>query len=299
MGVGYSNLLEEDLVEVGAAGHLPQRPHLHPRSLHVHDETREALVLGEVGVGPADHLADVGVVSTRCPHLLPGDDPLVTVGLGSHLQTGQVGSGAGLGEQLTADDVASIHLGQDLGGHVVFGVIEDRGCDHPEPDPEEALVRHVVTRLEVTPRLLVGAGQSPTAQLGGAGDPPEPGVVLLGPPLLSRGQLHPLLAPVDLLEQRRIVWPFTPHEGGGLGLEGGVGVEERRRLIAELFDGDVGHARQRTAADHHRRSPAQPVRFCFFWFFVWLAARFWMLAHSSRSPTVRWNTAGSSRSAAK
>jgi hypothetical protein len=44
--------------------------------LHVDDEAGEALVLGEVGVGAADDLADVAVLGAGGPDLLAGDDPL-------------------------------------------------------------------------------------------------------------------------------------------------------------------------------------------------------------------------------
>ena len=43
--------VEEDLVEQGRAGDLPQRPHLDPRRSHVDQEVGDALVLGHVGIG--------------------------------------------------------------------------------------------------------------------------------------------------------------------------------------------------------------------------------------------------------
>ena len=72
----------------GAAGHLAQRPDLDAGRVHVDDEAGEALVLGQVGVGAADDLADVAVLRARGPHLLAVDDPLVAVALGPGLQAG-------------------------------------------------------------------------------------------------------------------------------------------------------------------------------------------------------------------
>ena len=88
--VGDADLGEEDLVERGAAGHLAQGPDLDSRGAHVDDEAGEALVLGGVGIGPADDLADVGEMGARGPHLLPGHQPLVAVADGLGLHAGQV-----------------------------------------------------------------------------------------------------------------------------------------------------------------------------------------------------------------
>ena len=105
---GTRTLVEEHLVERRAAGHLAQRPDLDAGRLHVDDEAGEALVLGQVGVGAADDLADVAVVGAGGPHLLAGDDPLVAVALGLGLQAGEVGAGARLAEELAADEVAPV-----------------------------------------------------------------------------------------------------------------------------------------------------------------------------------------------
>ena len=83
-----------------------------PGRLHVDHEAGEALVLGLVGVGAADDLADVAVLGARGPHLLAVDDPLVAVALGPGLQAGEVGAGARLAEQLAGDDVAAVHRRQ-------------------------------------------------------------------------------------------------------------------------------------------------------------------------------------------
>ena len=109
VAVGHPHVGEEDLVEAGPAGHLAQRADLDAGGLHVDDEAGEALVLGQVGVGAGDDLADVAVLGARRPDLLAGDAPLVAVADGPGLQAGQVAAGAGLGEQLAADGVAAVH----------------------------------------------------------------------------------------------------------------------------------------------------------------------------------------------
>ena len=146
---GTRTLVEEHLVERRAAGHLAQRPHLHAGCAHVDDEPGEALVLGQVGVGAADDLADVAVVGARRPHLLAGDDPLVAVALGLGLQAGEVGAGARLAEELAGHEVAAVQRGEVLGLDVVLGVVLDRGGDHAEADAEEALagISYLASRL--------------------------------------------------------------------------------------------------------------------------------------------------------
>ena len=128
--VGHPDVGEEDLVEAGPAGHLAQRADLDARRPHVDDEAGEALVLGQVGVGAGDDLADVAVLGTRRPHLLPVEDPLLAVALGAGLQAGEVAPGARLGEQLAADDVAAVHR-LEVGVLGDVGAVgEDRRGDH-------------------------------------------------------------------------------------------------------------------------------------------------------------------------
>ena len=79
LGVRDAGVGEVDLVELGLAGHLAQRPSLDARCVHVDDEGREARVLGHVGIGPHDEQAPARHVGERRPDLLAVDDPLVAV----------------------------------------------------------------------------------------------------------------------------------------------------------------------------------------------------------------------------
>ena len=85
--------------------------------VHVDGEVGDALVLGHVGVGAGDEHAEVGDLAARGPHLLTVDDPLVAVAARPCVETGEVGAGAGLAEELAprllaGDDVA--HVPVDL-----------------------------------------------------------------------------------------------------------------------------------------------------------------------------------------
>ena len=101
--VGDPRLLDEELVELGAAGDLAQRPDLDLVLLHVHEEVGQALVLGRLGVGARDEHAPLRVLRAGGPDLLPGDDPVVAVLDRARLQRREVRAGVGLGEALAPD----------------------------------------------------------------------------------------------------------------------------------------------------------------------------------------------------
>ena len=70
----HADVAEEHFVELRLAGHLPQRPHLDARRLHVHQHHGEALVLRHGGIGAHDQLAPVRRPAVAGPDLLPVDD---------------------------------------------------------------------------------------------------------------------------------------------------------------------------------------------------------------------------------
>ena len=74
-GVADPGLVDEHLVEQGPTGHLPQRPYLDARLLHVEGEIGDPLVLGHVGVGASQQHGEIGDLTARGPHLLSGDHP--------------------------------------------------------------------------------------------------------------------------------------------------------------------------------------------------------------------------------
>ena len=112
--LGAANIGEEDLVELGRAVDLLNRPHLDPGLLHRDEEVGDAGVLRRVGVGAGQQEDVVGVVGLGRPHLLPVDHPLVPVELGPRLEAGQVRAGVGLAEALAPRDLALQDAGDEL-----------------------------------------------------------------------------------------------------------------------------------------------------------------------------------------
>ena len=76
---GTRTSVEEHLVEVGVAVHLPDRADRDPGVAHVDDEVRDAVVPVGVGVGPGEQDPAAGEVRERRPDLLAVDDVLVAV----------------------------------------------------------------------------------------------------------------------------------------------------------------------------------------------------------------------------
>ena len=115
---------DEHLVEQCPARHLGQGADLDAGLVHVEREVRDALVLGQIGIGAGDEHAHVGDLTTGGPDLLAVDDPLVAVAVGPALQPGEVGTGPGFGEQLTPAGLAvedGRHVALDLFGRAVRG----------------------------------------------------------------------------------------------------------------------------------------------------------------------------------
>ncbi len=96
-------IFEEHLVEQCAARDLAQRTHVDTGLMHVDDEICQATMLRHVGVGAGDQDAVASPVCARGPHLLPVDDPVITVADRLRAQRRQIGTSAGLAEQLTPD----------------------------------------------------------------------------------------------------------------------------------------------------------------------------------------------------
>ena len=154
----HARVGEEDLVELGVAGHLPQRPHLDPRLVHVEQEVGDASMLGLVDIGARQQHPVVGDVRERRPHLLPVHHPLVAVALRSRRQPGEVGAGAGFAEELAPLVVGPGHRRQELLLLRVGAVDEDRRRDHAHPDARHRTPGHVVAvHLLEEDRLLARA----------------------------------------------------------------------------------------------------------------------------------------------
>ena len=100
---GHVGRREEDLVELGLAGDLAQRPHLDPGRVHVDDQVREPRVPLRLGVAAREQDAEVGEVRERRPDLLAVDDEVAVLDARARAHAREVGAGARLGEPLAPD----------------------------------------------------------------------------------------------------------------------------------------------------------------------------------------------------
>ena len=180
------DVVEEDLVEVRLAGDLAQRAHGHARGVHRHDEHRQALVLGQVGVRAGEQEPERGVLRVRRPHLLAREPPgAVLLLLGARLHAGQVRARRGLGEELAPDLVGREHRAE-VALLLVLGAVRDqRRPEHPHADDVEdpghagapdLLVDHdLLERPEAGAAVLGGPRHRGQAALGELALPRAPG----------------------------------------------------------------------------------------------------------------------------
>ena len=89
-------------------------PHLDAGLVHRHEQERDALVLGHVGVGAGQHEDPVGEVAGRGPDLLAVDHPLVAVELGPAAEVAEVGAGVGLAVALAPEVLAREDARQEV-----------------------------------------------------------------------------------------------------------------------------------------------------------------------------------------
>ena len=98
--VGDPGLVEEHLVELDLTADVPQRSHVDTGLVHVDEEVRDALVLRPARVGAGQEDGEVGVLTPRGPHLLPGHDPLVAVAHRPRRERREIRARTGLAEEL-------------------------------------------------------------------------------------------------------------------------------------------------------------------------------------------------------
>src|SRR3990172_578085 len=103
VGCWHADALEEDLVELGLARDLLERPDADARRLHIDEDEGDALVLGRAGVRADEVEAPVGDMGHAGPDLLTVDDVPVAIEDGARLEVGQVAAGVGLGEALAPE----------------------------------------------------------------------------------------------------------------------------------------------------------------------------------------------------
>ena len=213
VGVRDPHVVEEHLVERRTAAHLLDWPDGDPGQVHRDDEGREPAMLDDIRIGAGDQLAPLRELGPAAPHLLAVDDPLVAVALGPAGQAGQVGAGAGFGEQLAAQLAGGQEPGHQRLALLVRAV-------HPHRRGDEAgrhavgLVagRRQVATLEVGELPGVGAGQPEPTLFRHRGD----GVVaVLGlglRPRLGTGQQVPLVLEGQGVEHGDVEVTLAPLE---------------------------------------------------------------------------------------
>ncbi len=110
-------------------------------------------MLGRIRVGASQQEDEVRDLRLRGPHLLPVDDPLVTVEHGRGLQRREVRARVRLAEPLTPRDLALQDLRQELLLLLLGAPLEDRRSDervteeisaHRRAGTRELLVQHDV-----------------------------------------------------------------------------------------------------------------------------------------------------------
>ncbi len=173
------------------ARHLFEGPHLDARRVHVDEEVGDAAMLRLVEVGSCEEDAEVAVVGSRGPHLLPVDDPLVAVSHRSGGQPGEIAPCARLAEELAPHLVAA-QGGRQVAPPLLFGTVSDdrrprhrhayREGVHGQADPGRLLREDgLFSRRASTPARVLGPGDSSPPVVGevglprlGQGDPALP-----------------------------------------------------------------------------------------------------------------------------
>ena len=106
VGHRHHHVGEVDLVDEVVGVRVGDLADLDARRVHRHEEDRDALALGRLGVGAHEQEAPLGGVGVRRPDLLAVHDVAVAVANGAGAQRGEVGAGVGLGEALAPVDLA-------------------------------------------------------------------------------------------------------------------------------------------------------------------------------------------------
>ncbi len=185
-----------DVVVVrGGRGHPAdgdQRGAGEPRRRGGHEEDRDALVLGGVGVGPGGQPDVVGLVGAAGEDLVAVDDPLVTVEHGPGAQRGEVGARTRLGVADGEVDLAGQDAREEEALLLVGAEAHEHGTDGVEGHERERCPGPLHLGEEDE---LVGGGPALPAVLLRPADP-EP-AVLSHPAHQGAEDLAPLLLAVQ------------------------------------------------------------------------------------------------------
>ena len=192
--IGDAYVGEVHLVELGVAGHLPQRAYLDARCLHVDDEVGQAVVLACLWVAAGEQQSPSGDVRLGGPHLLAVDRPLVAVALGACRKRGEVGPCPWFAEQLAPDLVAHERGAQEPLLMLLATERDDRRRRHADAHEIDRRVGRGTGALQaVVDDLLQLRVEPEAAESRREVHPRQPEVVLRGPEVTRRGLLRVVL----------------------------------------------------------------------------------------------------------
>ena len=137
LGARDEDTVEEHLVELFAARHLPERPHVHARRLHVADEVAESLGFRAAGAREQD--APARELRIARPHLLAGHRPAAGHRLGTRPERGQIRAGARLREELAPELVGGQDRRQEAPLLLLGAVRDERRPDQVHTDAVDDL----------------------------------------------------------------------------------------------------------------------------------------------------------------
>src|SRR5580658_10402696 len=144
-------------------------PNIDARRAHVDPEHGETLMLGGVKVVAREQQAIVRIVGARGPYLLAADEPALAPARRAGAQSGDVGPGARLGEELTPDLLAPQRGADESALHIGRGEFHEGGHAHAETDAEIPL-RSPAAALLLGEDGLLNGGTAAAAPFDRPGD---------------------------------------------------------------------------------------------------------------------------------
>ena len=258
--LGHLDVAEEDLVELGVTGDLPERPHLDAGRVHVGDHVGQVVVPALVGQAETDEDAVVGDVRERRPHLLPVDEEVVAAILDPRADGRQVAACVGLREALAPDLLGAQDLREVA---LLVGLTaprHDRRPRHAEADHAEVR-RCLGARRLLEEDRLVAVRRAGPAELLRPGETRVPGLAEQAAPL-AVGVLEPATAAplralgnvlrdelADFLPERGFLGRVAEVHRGAYSRTAGA-LPSNRGLAAQ---GHAGRGRDRRRASRRRR----------------------------------------------